>query len=109
MPYVTPLSPGDPPLTVMDNLVGVTTRPPAQPAATSAAAEVEAPKSPFYSVSGCLSTIKPTTMLKEAPPQSPVGLLPSLETPVRGEEGGAPPTLALAPARGPARIELSDL
>ena len=47
-------------------------------------------------------------MLEEAPLQSPVGLLPSLDTPVQGEEGGAPPTLALAPARGPAWVELSD-
>ena len=52
--------------------------------------------------------VKPTTTLEEDPPQSPVGRLPSLDTPVRGEGGGAPPTLPLVSARGPARGELSN-
>ena len=108
VPYVTPLSPGDPPPTVMNDLVGGTNRPSAQPAATPAATEFAAPESSFYSTAGRLSIVKPTTMLEEDPPQSPVGRLASLDTPVRGEGGGAPPTLPLAPARGPARGELSN-
>jgi hypothetical protein len=49
VPYATPLSPGEPTPTVMDDLVGGTSQPPAQPAATSAAVAAEAPASVYFS------------------------------------------------------------
>ena len=87
VPYVTPLLPDDPPPTVMDDWS------PAQPAATPAAVAADAPTSVFYSTAGHLSTVGPTAMPEEAQPQSPVGLLPSLDTPVRGDVSGAPTSL----------------
>jgi hypothetical protein len=46
VPYVTPLLPDDPPPTVMDHLVGDTSQPPAQPAATPAAVAAGQPPTP---------------------------------------------------------------
>ncbi len=97
MPYVTPMLLGDQPPTIMDKLVGGTSQPPAQPAATPAAVAAEAPASVYYSTAGRLSTVEPTAMSEEAQPQSPVGLLPSLDTPVRGEAIDAPTPLPPPP------------